>query len=290
LPVIGWTVSANSPQKGSEVPHYPYYPAFCSTNRIMGQAGLVVFPFDKPSVTIPLPCDLHGHAYSPDGRALYTGGEGGVCKIEFNPTRVSLLPGSEGLGVGNIAVSADQSKILISGAYRQSDKVHTGLFDLSLLKGKVTQILSQEDMSAKSQWAYLSLSHDGQWATALHNYRLELIDLTNGKTKPVGEGMELGAWSPDGKWLAVSESGGQQRTILLDAETFARRRILGSSDLEWSPDSRYLIGWKRHDLCGWFRGTLQAIDINSGKRLTIKSSRCKVDQATTGWVSRDIVG
>jgi Tol biopolymer transport system component len=123
---------------------------------------------------------------------------------------------------------------------------------------------------------------------ATHNHHLELIDLVSGVAKPFGEGLLMGAWSPDGRWLAALESDGRGRTILMDAHDYARRRIVGSSDLEWSPDSRYLLGWKEHDLCGPDFGTLQMIDIETGRATAIESSKCKVNQSTIGWLSADI--
>lgn len=162
-----------------------------------------------------------------------------------------------------------------------------GVFELSVPSGNVRQILQQPDCDAASSWAYLSLSPDGERAVATHNHRLELIDLVHGTTKPFGDGLLMATWSPDGKWVAALENGGRERTVLMDASNFVRRRILGTSDLEWSPDSRYLLGWKKHDLCGPDLGTLQMIDIENGKVTAINSSRCRVNQATTGWLSTE---
>ena len=76
----------------------------------------------------------------------------------------------------------------------------------------------------------------------------------------------------------------------MDAKNLARRRILGHSELNWSPDSLYLLGMKQYDRCGPYYGTLEAINVQTGERTTIKSSECQVNQATTGWVSSDISG
>jgi hypothetical protein len=201
---------------------------------------------------------------------------------------VTPILGSLALGVSRLAVSVRQDKIIISGAYRPGNDVACGVFELSVPSGNVRQILLQPDCHAASSWSYLSLSPDGELAVATHNHRLEVIDLVHGTTKSFGDGLLMGAWSPDGKWLAALENGGQGRTILMDASNFVRRRILGTSDIEWSPDSRYLLGWKKHDLCGSDFGTLQMMDIENGKMTTIKSSRCRVSQATIGWLSTEI--
>jgi hypothetical protein len=118
---------------------------------------------------------------------------------------------------------------------------------------------------------------------------VELIDIVRGTTKPLGDEFFLAAWSPDGRWLAALENGENGRTVLMDAATLSRQRVLEHSELDWSPDSRYLLGTKRHDGCGRYEGgTLEAIDVENGERTTIASSKCQVDQATTGWVRCDV--
>lgn len=117
---------------------------------------------------------------------------------------------------------------------------------------------------------------------------MELIDIVHGTAEPLGENLFVAAWSPDGKWLAAVERGERGRTILMDAKNLSQRRILGNSELDWSPDSHYLLGMKQQDRCGPYSGTLEAIDIETGRRTTVESSRCQVNQATTGWVSGEI--
>lgn len=134
----------------------------------------------------------------------------------------------------------------------------------------------------------LSLSPDGERAVARHNDRVELIDIAGGTAEPLREDFFIAAWSPDGKWLAALERGEKGHTILLDAKTLTPVRVLGPSELDWSPDSQYLLGMKQHDWCGPYSGTLETINIETGERTTIKSSKCHVNQATTGWVRADI--
>lgn len=264
---------------------------------MMSSPQLAVFPLEGKAFAIPLPFPLGAFTYSPDGKALYasagwdpgeTGGPAGLLRIDFNPIRTRVIPGSLALGVGRLAISAHQDKIIVSGAYRPGEDVACGVFELSLPDGNVRQILRQPDCHPASSWSYLSLSPDGQRAVATHNHRLELIDLVDATTKSLGDKLLMATWSPDGKWLAALENGGRERTILMDASNFIRRRILETSDLKWSPDSRYLLGWKKHDLCGPDFGTLQMIDIESGRTTTIKSSTCKVNQNSIGWLSSEL--
>jgi WD40 repeat protein len=302
LIVLGLTLALDGQRKEEDLARvYPYRPAFISTiSARPGHTELVVFPLDGKAFKIPIHDAAGPFAYSSDGKALYgkctpdlgTPDEPikvALCKIEFNPTRQSTVPGSTGLGVGDIAISGHQDKILVAGAYRTGLNVLRGLFELSLPSGAVRQLLREQGPTSASNpaswWGGLSISPDGKRAMAAHNHRLWLIDLDHDTTTPLDGGLMMAAWSPDGKWLAVGEDEGK-KTVLLDAATFSHRRTLGTSDLVWSPDSRYLLGVDDH--CGSYYGTLVMIDIESGKRTIIESSKCKINQATTGWVSNSI--
>jgi WD40 repeat protein len=114
---------------------------------------------------------------------------------------------------------------------------------------------------------------------------VELIDIARGSAEPLDGAFFIAAWSPDGKWLAAVEKGEKGRTILLDAKTLARRRTLGPSEVDWSPDSRYILAVEP---CGPYSGTFSAMSVETGERTVIASSKCRVNQATTGWVRSDL--
>jgi WD40 repeat protein len=110
-----------------------------------------------------------------------------------------------------------------------------------------------------------------------------LIDLTDGSVKQLPSNLELGTWSPNGKWLATIDRK-KGHTILMDAVTLTHLKTLPESNLDWSPDSRYLLGVKKRDVCGSYFATLEATDIETGKTVTIEPSHCRIYKATTGWV------
>ena len=139
------------------------------------------------------------------------------------------------------------------------------------------------DCQYKSAWLSLSLSPDGRKAVGIHSGRLELIDLEHSSARLLGEGFAKAAWSPDGQWVAALENGGRSRTILLTTDGFTTRKILGTTEAERSPDSRYLLSVSARDHCGPDYGTLEYVEVATGKRSVIESSRCKVNQTTTGW-------
>lgn len=268
---------------------------------------LEVFPLDAESFSIPMPFPFDVLAYSPDGKSLYAPElfqgdvlidpnrpkRRGLFKIEFNPVRATAVPGSAALGFHSFAVSADQHKIIIAGG-----KLGTpcGIFELSLPRGEVRTIVedpSSNPLDPASCWWELSLSPDGTRATALRNHHLELIDLLTGKIEPFEGGIQLGAWSPDGKWFAASSPTIPLPTIILmDAKTLSRRRSLGVAEPRWSPDSRYLLNKKFRFQCGLAAfsgvGTLEMVNVETGQRIEIESSRCLIDRNTIGWVSSEI--
>jgi hypothetical protein len=108
----------------------------------------------------------------------------------------------------------------------------------------------------------------------------------------------MGAWSPDGKWIAARESGRYDKLFLLDALDFSRRRALGGAivaEPTWSTDSRYLLLWKDYLFrCGIYPdleppATLETLDVQTGKRSAIRTSQCKITGGPTGWISSEIV-
>ena len=228
-----------------------------------------------------------GVSFGPTGKTLYGActpyasiGDAplkiAVCKIDLKTGGTTPVPGSTALhGYHASAVSNNEDRIVFLG--------HERLVEVTLPDGK-NRSISLEGAD-KHLWTHLSLSPDGERAVAVRNGRLELIDVGRGITKPLGDEFLIAAWSPDGKWLAAVEKGERGRTILMDAKSLSRKRILGPSELGWSPDSRYLLGFKS---CDAYNGTLEVIDIETGERAPVKSSECQVNQATTGWVRSDI--
>ena len=211
---------------------------------------------------------------------------GGVFKVQFDPVRVSLLPGSERLfPVYSLAVSAAKDMLVAIGFEPGGKRGMSSLLELNLKTGAVRTIVeSFAPMTDRTiYYANLSLKPDALQATAYHNHRVEIIDLTNGATRLLEAGIEAAAWSPDGRWLAVNKGA---TTILLDSSTLKQRRVLGATLLKWSPDSRYLLNRKSQLMCGLSEaGTLEIVDVQTGRRTEVGSSKCLVDRDTLGWLS-----
>ena len=105
--------------------------------------------------------------------------------------------------------------------------------------------------------------------------------------------LQQDTWSPDGKWSFYTRVRGI--LVLTDARDPARRRVLGRRRAEaWSPDSRYLLLEKSQWRCGIYfdvegPGTLEMVNLESWKRLTIQSSQCQVESGVSGWASIEVL-
>jgi WD40 repeat protein len=162
-----------------------------------------------------------------------------LSRIEFDPARVTPLPNSDGFrAINSFTLSLQQDMVVISGNY--GDSV-CGIFELDPKSGEVRVIVKNSTCDYSQSWVRIDLSPDSKRLVAYRKPDLELIDMATGAIQSLGEKYVAGAWSPDGKWLAVLEGGGQNNTVLLAANSLARRRVLGTSNVQWSPDSRYLL-------------------------------------------------
>jgi len=202
---------------------------------------------------------------------------------------------SSGLSVSALAVSSNGEKIIISGSYSTPLVTTKGIFELSLADGSVRTVVVDEDRGAItfSGWHDLSLSPDGTQALAGYDDHLELIDLVEGTARPYGGRSLAGAWSPDGKWIATLDSRDQDKYAisLIGAKDLLKRRNLGLTDgtkVVWSPDSRYLLAWNQGQ-CRYapYYGTLEKINIETGRRSPVLDSTCKVNQPTFGWLAAE---
>jgi|SRR5579871_3825166 len=285
---------------GQQHLRYSFSPAMY-TPTIGVSLELEVYPLDAKAFRLPLPFPvdhLEGIVYSPDGRVLYSEDRESplrplkLFKVEFNPTRASLIPGSERLlAIYTFAVSARQDKLIIVGLERGKEAPE--MIELDVATGNLRTVVENFATNHLKKFVYihLSLSPDGARATVMENQKVKLVELSSGRMTDLGEGFEDASWSPDGKWLAVRKGG---TTILLDAQTFKEWRVLGATRLFWSPDSRFLlnakVGWGIDQLlCALSEAvTLEMVDVETGSRTEVGSSRCHINMYTFGWVSSEV--
>ena len=277
-----------------------YSPAFLETGGgAEGPVWLTVFAPGSEAVAVPLPFPMRSHLYSTMGTSLYAQPMPlGAClyKIEFNPMRTTSVACPPALQFQSLAVSKAEDRMLFSGRYGDTGNPSCGVFEMSLPSGSIRQVF-KDYCGVHMPWQSLSYSPDGKQAVAIFTnslgvnppfspFSIVVITLDSGKGVSLGAKFDKVSWSPDGRWIAALERRERARTILFDAKTFRRARALPDSWVEWSPDSRYLL---RVNECRGEEGTVEALDINKGSRMPIKSSRCKVYNISTGWVDNSVL-
>jgi hypothetical protein len=268
---------------------------------------LIVFPSDRREFKIPLPLTLRYVAYGASGQALYATAFKrldaksftslpGLLKIDLDPVRVTALPGFDVFdGIDRFAVSRQEEKIIFAGSRSDTGIRTCGIFELNLPDGGLRPVIQTTDCKAGYPGRVFDLSPDGREALISANRRLALLDLTDGKVTPIGSELWVGSYSPDGKWIAALELGppGRSRTILIDRKDFSRRRDLGGSnddEVVWSPDSRFILHAVYRPACPSQSAlALETLDIETGKRFTLKESICNAGSSRDiGWVSSKI--
>lgn len=270
-----------------------YYPAYCRPASYPSPAfKLVTFRQGNRQSAVESPLRLEFFTYANDGTALYalSTSDKPICmyKIEFSPVRIARVGCPSGLaGVFSFATSASGDRLLVSGLVREGTGTRCGVFQIHLPDGTLRQILGNEkcdEHSYENSWTGLSISPDTDQAVAVRRDRLELIDLKGGTSRIVTDATAKAAWSPDGRWIAAVTT--HRQTDLISTSDFMKKRTLAESEGQWSPDSKYLLRIKNclFPIATNGVGTVQALNIDTGKSVTVQSSHCAVDFNSTGWV------
>lgn len=255
---------------------------------------LTIFPLEGPERTTPLPSlprTSRVIASSSDGRAIYVqetprrGLSDAITKVELKPRRSVTLSGSVGSStVWYLTDSQRSIKIFGSGWY-DSEGGHCGAFELDPDAGlfRKLRIWDYPDCVAGRAGP---VSSDGRRLLSRRGNGLEVLNLETDLAYPLGTGLTQGSWSPDGRWIAAWGGGG---IVVVDADDPSRRRNLGrccENGARWSPDSRYLLLSKSELRCTMylFFDSLEVLDVQTGKRATIRSSHCNVGAGWIGWI------
>jgi WD40 repeat protein len=269
-----------------------FYSAY-SSSADPGVPVLSIFPMTGKARTIQLPFVFRAFDFDPNGEEICAADSSrrGVFEIKFNPLREILIPGSEPLVANRLACTSHGSEIVISGYYRYANaKSQWGIFKIDTADASIRAVVREDPPSLDThgeRWSPISVSPDGARVVTGRHKELVLIDLRSGVGTSLGKNLEEGAWSPDGRWLAVNDRS-KGKTVLLDSKTLTPGRSFQWSHLRWSPDSRYLLGAAAHDFCGPYFSTLVAIDIENGRSTRIPASRCMINTVATGWMNSEI--
>ena len=278
-------------------------PSLCAAYIHPGIHGalLTLFPRDGSQMMIPLPSGLPGsltlNAFGPDGKTIYVqkadGSSQGIIRIEFKPPRQSVVPGSAGLGtIWHLTVSRPGGQIFLSGI--DKDVSRCGTFEIDPDAGTLRTLLvgAYPDCGGGGG----AVSPDGKRVLSHAGQELSVRDLETGSNEVVhgvpggpsqydGTWPYKATWSPDGRWISAIVHDG---VILIDAANTSRRRNLGHGTVPmvWSQDSRYLLLSTSQLRCAssLYFESLESLDVQTGKRSVIKSSRCEIGPGWFGWI------
>jgi hypothetical protein len=179
------------------------------------------------------------------------------------------------------------------GARERAAASVCGAFEIDQAAGTRTKM---HDLPRSACDGDRAASPDGKYIVRKEAKHLVLDDSKDGSRHALKDFRVVTGWnwSPDSRWLAVVDGG---RLILVDAlNPSGRHRSLGSnhasSFLAWSPDSqRILLSNETQFSCSLFLyfGSLQVIDVLTGKRAEVKGSHCEISGGWVGWVNRMMI-
>jgi WD40 repeat protein len=251
------------------------------------------FPAVGPPITVDAPPGLTPNFLpvgSSDGIAIY--GEDavgdGLIKIEFHPTRQSIVAGSAGLRrVFSLTLSRPSGKLFVSAQRTIAGELQCGDFEIAPGAGTIRPLRIGRYPDCGG-----SISPDGTRELHWARDQLSILDLRSGVMIPLARGPASAVWSPDGKWIAAAV-GQPSRIEIIDATDPARKRKLSKADgpLVWSPDSRYLLQLRSQFSCipTLFGESLEVIDTFTGKRSLVKSSHCQIIHGAIAWLDNGAV-
>jgi hypothetical protein len=261
-----------------------------------GTAGGEILAFREglPNLSIRVPENLGPVAFSQDGVAIYgvTPGQRPLTIAEFQ-LRTRTYKRFDGVAgfdkVRDLLVEPDQA-VLISGLYRVGSRFSCGIFEVQLSSGVVRQLLEAGTCRIASIFTSVTTAPN-ELAVGLFEQKFWALDFRSGVRKLLIDAYTAAAYSPDGKWIAIVERGRwHDRLALIDPANQSLRRDLGEyneqGDVTWSPDSRELLIWEH--CSGGYVGTLVRLDVSTGRRTEVPSSKCAVRGEKMGWISSDI--
>lgn len=256
--------------------------------------AITVFPQDGKAFSTPLPpavpptANLIGFASNgrsaylqiPSAAILHLSDE--LIQVDFSPLRLFPVPGSGGLGEITSVTNSLSGNLLVTTAYGQG---LCGAYEIDPSRGTHRPIWTVP-ARPDCRFGPMQVEPDGKRLLMADNQNFKVIDALNGTVELSGIAGH-GAWSPDGKWLAIFNNG---EVTVFDNRIFSvRRRFRASSvdgHLVWSPDSKRILFVQKELRC-FLQDDYESIavlDIETGKKWVISSSHCEVTNSRMGWI------
>jgi hypothetical protein len=275
--------------------------AFCPAFWQQGRSELKLFPFDGNEAALPLASEaklFRAIWFSPNGRSVYGqalqapgGRPTGLIKVDFSPTRESVVPGSETLSsIRYLTVSLPTGKVFVAGWIEKEGKRECGYFEINPDSATVRTLRTGTIVDCRQGLG--PISPNGEQAVVASGKGLGLLNFTTGAFQTL-RGMSAAdtcSWSPDGTSLACV---GRRKIFVLDISDFRPRRVGGPGDSrpKWSPDGSSLLVLQSQLSCipTLYGDSLAVIDVHTGKKSWIKSAHCAVAGGSEyGWVDRGV--
>jgi hypothetical protein len=287
-----------SASKAADMEPLRFQPA-CFDHALKGYAvTLFPLPHKQPTIDVAVPtpsATTNLISFASDGRSLYVQEPGGLLgeppyplfKIELSPTRLSAVPGTEGLGnIWSITMSDTlPRRMFVSATGSVGSGGSCGSYEIDPQSG-ARRVLRLGHANCRAVLG--DISPDGKRILSTDAGKLSLVDLETGAVRRLGLG--IGKWSPDGQKIAVSGDG---QITLIQAGNLSRRKRLGSwgsgENFAWSPDSKYLLLTKHDFRCFMLveAETLVILNVRDGHRRVAEGGRCSA-RCKFGWVDPEI--
>lgn len=284
---LGCSSEARSPYEFGALRHSP---------ALVAGSHIVVFPLRGKSVQLTIPVPLGIAAISPDGLSLYGvedlgSGGGSLVRVDLGRRSVEPVKGGENFkAIFSLAVS--NATLLVSGTLSGDTEPLCGLYASNRGSGIWERLAGTDDSDCiASWWSGLSVTSEGNFAAGtLRRGVVGVIDVRGRRIARTWAAAFL-SWSPNGQWLVETAFSSAMDMALLDPTTYSVVRTLGSAGQVpplWSPDSSHLVLWRSSFSCGisaGYTGSLDIIEVKSGRAKTIGSSECQVGAGNVLWVA-----
>lgn len=252
---------------------------------------IALLPMHGPVLVVRLPEELRDTkigVFGAEGKAVYGLTDRGILKVEFNPLRKGIVPGTSGvLSIWSLTVLRGSGHIFVSG---EVGNTGCGTYEINPKAGTMQAVLAGPLPDCGGGGGVVS--PDGHRIVKYRDGGLDVKELRGGevrridgfaKNKPEHGMAEFPAmdfsefnwmwragWSPDGRWISMVDK--KSGIVVIDADNFDRWKHLGRTtayEAVWSPDSKYLLVAGDDPLLTW--GSSKAVNVNTSKWIKIRN-------------------